>query len=301
MPNAYLLPRGQAEFTLRHNRVNSALDLLNLRDLSNLQSDTIGDMSGYGFGLNFGISPNLTFLYDRDFNEYDFGRGILKVESENLSLRRNLRIYPAVKQVLSMQLGFRRNRGSGLNKLFSNVTFNQANFTLNPTRKIEFGGVGDQEKILSLILSRDLSEKWNGTVYAEYARGQVSNKLRTDLPVDELQEVLDILEYNQTRKEAGYVLNYQMDHRNLLSFHYRYLLLDRGKDVSDPIRVNEILKGRYQFQSDAKRFWFLEGKYSKNQFLGEHSFLYNKRVASRSARNYGYLSMGHTFRFGYGG
>ena len=300
MPGAYLLPVGQVEATLRHNRVNSTLDVFNLRDLSNTQSDTIGDMQGFGFGLNFGVAPNLTVLYDRNFNDFDFGRGILEVESENLAVRRNVKLYPDLAQVLSLQIGFNRNRGSGLNKLFSNVTFNEANFVLNPTRKIEFGGVGDQETILSLLLSRDIGERWNATVYGEYARGRITNRLKTDLPVDELQEVLDILEYTQTRKEAGYVLRYQLDLKRQLSMHYRYLLLYRSKDVSDPIRVNEIVKGRYQIQTDSKRFWFIEGKYSKNQFLGDYSFLYNKRVASRSGRNYGYLSLGHTFRFGYG-
>ena len=301
MPGAYLLPVGQVEATLRHNRVNSTLDVFNLRDLGNAQSDTIGDMSGFGFGINFGAAPNLTLLYDRDFNDFDFGRGTLEVESESLALRRNLRLYPDLAQVLSFQIGFNRNRGSGLNKLFSNVTFNGANFVLNPTRKIEFGGVGDQETVLTLLLSRDIGPRWNATVYGEYARGRIKNGLKTDLPVDELQEVLDILEYTQTRKEAGYVFHYQMDLRQQLSLHYRYLLLYRSKDVSDPIRVNEIVKGRYQIQTDPKRFWFIEGKYSKNQFLGEYSFLYNKRVASRSGRNYGYLSLGHTFKFGYGG
>ena len=301
MPNAYLLPRGQYEATLKYHRVNSALDILNFRDLSNSNSETIGDMEGMGLGLNFGISPNLTLLYDRDFNEYDFGRGILKVETEDLSLRRNLRVFPGLHQVLSMQIGYRKNKGSGLNKLFSNVTFNNASFTLSPTRKIEFGGVGDGEKSISLMLSRDFRNKWTGTLYGEWGHAQITNQLRTDLPVNELQEVLDVLEYRQTRKEAGYVLQYQMDKKNLLSFHYRYLLLNRDKDVSDPVRVNEILKGRYQLQTDPRRYWFVEGKYSKNQFVGDHSFLYNKRVASRSSRNYGHLSFGYTFRYGFGG
>jgi hypothetical protein len=299
-PTALLLPAGQVELSLFHNRINSTLDIFDFRELQNPSSDTVGDMKGWGMGLRFGLSPSYTLLYDRSLNHYDFGRGLLDVESEDFSIRRILRENPKKNQLISLQLSHRRNRGAGLNKLFSKITFQNSNFVFNPPARFDFGGSLDRELAVMLVGSRQVRPKLLLSLFGKLGWGEVISEVNTDLPVNELQEILDVLSYHQKKRELGYSLHYKMDPSQTLFMDYHYLILKRSKDVSDPVRVNEILNAGYQKKLSSRGFWFLKAKFMKNQFIGEHSFLYNKRVASRSKRHYGYLGAGYTLRYGYG-
>ncbi len=299
-PTALLLPPGQVELSLFHNRVNSTLDVFDFRELENPSSDTIGDMKGWGMGLRFGLSPSYTLLYDRSLNHYNFGRGLLDVESEDISIKRILREFPDKNQLLSLQLSHSRNRGAGINKLFSKITFQNSNFVFSPPARLDFGGSLDRELSMMLVGSRQVRSKLLVSLFGKLGWGEIVSELDTNLPVDELQEVLDVLSYHQKKRELGYSLHYKMDETQTLFMDYHYLILKRSKDVSDPVRVNEIVNAGYQKKISSSGSWFLKAKFMKNQFIGEHSFLYNKRVASRSKRRYGYLGAGYTLRYGYG-
>ena len=139
-----------------------------------------------------------------------------------------------------------------------------------------------------------------GSVFAEFSRADIISNLTSSLPIEELQEILQELSYSQSKKDLGYGFHYKLDSKNMLKADYHYLILKRNRDVSDPIRVNEIVNAAFQQKLSNHSYWSLSAKYMKNQFIGEHSFLYNKLVASRSAKKYGYVGLGYTFRYGYG-
>jgi hypothetical protein len=257
-------------------------------------------MDGLGFGLRFGISENLTLIYDRAMKNYDFGRGILDVKSENISLRRNLREPIDGKPLLSLQLSHRTNRGEGINKMFSTVTVRGTAYTFAPASTLEFGGSKDSETGLMLIASKQLRERLIGSVFAEYADGEVKSELNTNLPLKEVTELLDVMSYEQKKWDIGYGLHYKLTDTSQLEMDYHYIKVSRSKDVTDPVDESEIYNARYVQDVNDQGSWTLHGRYMRNQFVGDHSFLYNKRVAGRSKKHYGYLGVGYTFRYGYG-
>jgi hypothetical protein len=300
-PSAYLMPKGQAEISLEHYRVNDTLDVFDVRQSITGSSETeVGDMDGFGLGLNFGLSDRYTFLYKRSRKNYDFGRGVLDVKSESAGIRFNWKQGEGNKPLISAQLTYRSNRGEGINRIFSTVTMNGVAFTFPRPVKLEFGGVKDDEFGFMLMASKSLKPKLLGTVFGEVAFGDVKSELNSDLPLNELQSILDVLSYGQTKLDLGYALKYKMDDTYTLHFDYHFIKMDRDMDVSDPVDTNEILNLKLTKKQSKHKYWFAEAKYLDNQFIGEHSFLYNKRVASRSDEKYGYLGFGYTFRYGYG-
>lgn len=299
-PTALLLPKGQLESSFTFYKVNDSLDFFDVKDSLGVTSDTAGDMNGMGFGLRFGLSSKWTLLLDRYQRDYNFGRGVLHVKTDEIGIRTPISRLNGGKNQYALQINHRRNIGSGISKRFSSITFNNAVFNFDPPAEINFGGVGDREYGIQLIASRQLRPKLMGSVFAEFSRADIISNLTSSLPIDELQEVLQELSYSQSKKDLGYGFHYKLDSNNMLKADYHYLILKRSRDVSDPIRVNEIINAKFEQKLSNHSYWNLSAKYMKNQFIGEHSFLYNKLVASRSAKKYGYVGLGYTFRYGYG-
>ena len=257
-------------------------------------------MDGIGYSLRFGLNKKWTLFADRFQRDYNFGRGILNVKTDSFGLRSSISRLNGGRNQFAYQMNYRRNSGSGISKRFSGITFENSVFNFNPPVEIEFGGVGDRELGIQLIASRQIRPKLLFSAYAEFSEAEIVSELSSSLPIEELQDVLSVLSYSQSKKDLGYGFHYKMDSKNMLQLDYHYLLLKRDKDVSDPVRVNEIVNASFQQKLNNHSFWHLSAKYMKNQFIGEHSFLYNKLVASRSAKKYGYLGLGYTFRYGYG-
>ena len=299
-PTALLLPKGQLETSFRYFKVNDSLDFFDVKESLNIDSETAGDMDGMVFGLRFGVNKKMTLFADRFQRDYNFGRGVLHVKTDFLGLRGPISRFNNGRNQYAYQLNYRRNTGSGISKRFSSITFNNAVFNFNPPAEIQFGGVGDRELGFQLIATRQLRPKLLLSAFAEFSRADIISQLTSSLPISELQDVLSVLSYSQSKKDLGYGFHYKMDSKNMLQLDYHYLLLKRDKDVSDPVRVNEIVNASFQQKLSNHSFWHLSAKYMKNQFIGEHSFLYNRLVASRSAKKYGYLGLGYTFRYGYG-
>ena len=299
-PTALLLPKGQLETSLKYFKVNDSLDFFDVKESLSINSETAGDMDGIGFGLRFGVNKKVTLLADRFQRNYNFGRGVLNVKTDFIGLRGPISRFNKGRNQYAYQLNYRRNTGSGINKRFSNITFNNAVFNFDPAAEIQFGGVGDRELGFQLIATRQLRPKLLFSAFAEFSEAEIISQLTSSLPISELQDILNVLSYSQSKKDLGYGFHYKMDSKNMLQIDYHYLLLKRDKDVSDPVRVNEIVNASFQQKLSNHSFWHLSAKYMKNQFIGEHSFLYNRLVASRSAKKYGYLGLGYTFRYGYG-
>ena len=299
-PTALLLPKGQLEAGFRLYKVNDNLDFFNIKESLNVDSETAGDMNGISYSLRFGLNKKLTIFADRFHRDYNFGRGVLNVKTDILGFRAPISRFNGGRNQFAYQLNYRRNNGSGISKRFSSITFQNSVFNFNPPAEIEFGGVGDRELGIQLIASRQIRPKLLFSAFAEFSEADIVSELSTSLPIEELQDVLDVLSYSQSKKDLGYGFHYKIDSKNMLQLDYHYLLLKRDKDVSDPVRVNEIVNASFQQKLSNHSFWHLSAKYMKNQFIGEHSFLYNRLVASRSAKKYGYLGLGYTFRYGYG-
>lgn len=299
-PTALLLPKGQLESSFKLYKVNDSLDFFDVKDSLSLSSDTAGNMDGMGFGIRFGISRQWTLLADRLQRDYNFGRGVLHVKTDFIGLRAPISRFNGGRNQFAAQLNYRRHIASGLSKRFATINFNNAVFDFNPPAEISFGGLGDREYGIQLIATRQLRPKLIASAFAEFSRAEIISGLSSSLPITELQDLLSELSYSQSKKDLGYGFHYRLDANNMLQLDYHYLLLNRSRDVSDPVRVNEIINAGFQQKLSNHSYWDLSAKYMKNQFVGEHSFLYNKLVASRSAKKYGYLGLGYTFRYGYG-
>lgn len=298
-PTAFMMPKGQLESTLTHYQINSTLDVLNIRDLTPSQSQVLGNMKGNGLSLKFGASDLFTVLYDRKKNNYSYSRGDVGITSEYLGVKYVVKDMGPDKPLISIQVGNRKNRGAGISKIFTNVSFQNANFVLNPSAELRFGGVKDQAKSYMLVASKQLRNKLMGSAFVEYSFGSVRSELSSNIPITQLSSILDVLSYKTRKRDFGYSLHYQMDQKNMLSMDYHYTLMDRSIDVSDPIDVNEQINAQFTQGINNQSEWFVSAKYLKNQFVGEHSFLYNKLSASRFDKKYGYLGVGYTFRYGY--
>lgn len=299
-PHAFVLPKGQVEGTFRLHKINDTLDLFNIKDRLGVANGTAGDMNGHSFGFRFGLSDKYTVLFDQYKRDYDYGRSKLGVHTQELALRTQWDRFTDRGVPVAFQLSYRKNRGSGLSRRFSALTVNNATFNFNPPVELDFSGISDTETGFSVIASKQLRSNLVGSVFAGIYSGDVSSGLSSTFPVPELQTLLDALSYSQTKKELGYSLHYDLNSRNSLVFDYHYYLLKRSKDVSDPVRPNEVINAAYQYKATHNSFLTLSARYMKNQFIGDHNFLYNKLVASRSKKQYGYLTLGYTFRYGYG-
>ena len=298
-PSAFMMPKGQLETTLTHYQINSTLDVLNIRDLSPSQSQVLGNMKGNGISLKFGASDLFTVIYDRKKNDYQYSRGNVGVSSEYLGVKYVIKDMGENKPLISFQIGNRKNRGAGISKIFTKVSFQNASFVLNPSAKLEFGGVKDKAMTYMLVASKQLRNKLMGSIFVEYSFGSVRSELASNIPIPELNDILDVLNYTTRKRDFGYSLHFKLNSRNMLSMDYHYILMDRSVDVSDPIDVNETVNAQFTQAINHQSEWFVSAKYLKNQFVGEHSFLYNKLSASRFDKKYGYLGVGYTFRYGY--
>ncbi len=296
-PTALLLPRGQFEVSAHTWLVNDTVDVFDVRDIAPGTPDTAGDMDGLGFKLKLGLNHHLTFLFEAGQKDYDYGRSQLKVDSWSMALRAPIGPQNQKEPFFAVQLSHRENRGAGISKLFSTVNVGNASYTFTPPVEIKFGGVGDRETGLMLTGTRTIGDKLLGSVYYEYAKADIYNELSTTLPTPQIQNVLNVLSYDQSKDTFGWSLHYKIDEKQQLSMDYNYLLVHRSLDVSDPVDVNKILNGTYTYKIKPDQFATLSGKYMESGFIGDQSFLYNKLVASRSDRKYGYLGLGYHFKF----
>ncbi|PCJ18017.1 MAG: hypothetical protein COB02_11860 [Candidatus Cloacimonadota bacterium] len=298
-PTAFMMPKGQLETTLTHYQINSTLDILNIRDLTKVQAQSLGNMKGNGISLKFGASKLFTILYDRKKSAYEYSRGAVGVNSEYLGVKYVLKDMGPEKPLISLQIGHRKNRGAGLSKIFTTVSFQNASFVLNPSARLDFGGVKDKANTYMLVASKQLRKKLMGSIFAEYSFGSVRSELASNIPIPELNSILNVLNFKTRKRDFGYSLHYKMNSSNMLSLDYHYILMDRSVDVSDPIDVNEVINAQFTQGINDQSEWFLSAKYLKNNFVGEHPFLYNKLSASRFDKKYGYLGVGYTFKYGY--
>lgn len=297
-PNAYLLPKGQFETSVRLWKVNDGMDLLGLKpDLAPGSPDTAGDMQGTGLSIKAGVHRKLTLMLDRDRRQYDYGRDQLTIYSEQVSAR--IPIFDKVERepIFALQVSHRNQTGNNLSRLFGAVSLNNANFTFNPPVSLTFSGVRERELALMLIATKQLKPKLTGSLFYEYSEADIMSGIATTLPSPQIQQTLDPISYEQHKDRFGYSLNWRLDSANQLSMDYNYMLLSRSKDVSDPVDVNRIINAAWSHELKTNHFVNLQARYMENQFIGEHNFLYNTLVASRSARRYGYLGLGYSLKF----
>ena len=253
--------------------MNDNLDF-DIKESLNIDSETAGDMDGIGYSLRFGLNKKWTLFADRFQHDYNFGRGILNVKTDSFGLRSSISRLNGGRNQFAYQMNYRRNSGSGISKRFSSITFENSVFNFNPPVEIEFGGVGDRELGIQLIASRQIRPKLLFSAYAEFSEAEIVSELSSSLPIEELQDVLSVLSYSQSKKDLGYGFHYKMDSKNMLQLDYHYLLLKRDKDVSDPVRVNEIVNASFQ------------------QKLNNHSFLaFISKVHEKSVYRRAFFSL----------
>ncbi|MBI3889948.1 MAG: hypothetical protein HY303_00290 [Candidatus Wallbacteria bacterium] len=310
LPMAFVLPRGTLESSIYIEKVNDTLDVFGVKQSQTqglaankgLDLGSIGDLDGVRGLLNFGLGNRVTLRYKGQLQDLQFGRGTLHRTANELSLQWNVTGEGGRRPALSLAPIYRSNRGSGISKTFDH--FDAFGLTITPPKPVtlEFGGAGDETFALRFLASKRASSRLLVHGWFEFGKSEITSELHTDLPIVQIQDIVNNLEYSQHHKALGLAANWRLADGWLAGIDLSRWWLNRSIDagIANGAESNDILHARLSHRAGKNAWITVDGQYYTHQLAAEVPFLYNRFTASRFDKVYGYLGLGVTIPLEFG-
>jgi len=314
-PMAYVLDSGRLEATFFYERIDSSLDIFDVRknggDGKTIDSSSLGNLGDYqSFGgiINFGLTDRITLSFKAEFPEIDVGDNNLKITKIAPAIRWNVLTEKSLRPAISLGFSYKNNRGENIKRRFSQLTLAVDGTTIGPIdfskpQTIEIGGIKDETYSFSLYLSKLLLEDLVAHGFLEFGTTRVRSEFDTSIKIAQIQNLLKGVEYDQKNFAIGAGFHYRFKPYLIFNFNYKFITVDRdiNNNIGRDFTKNNIIdvKLNYILNKYVAITW--QAKYFSNSLLGEIPFLYNKFTSNQFDNPYGYLGIGVTFSYDYRG
>ncbi len=326
------LPSNTVKIKANYNRINDAIDILNIKEQelgSNNDYGTMGDASGYTLTLGYGFNELITLYYDHDYLNVHYIDSTLKNKKHDLFAKINLYNNPNNRlfQSFSIDIGYLNNSADNLD-IKKTSTLNSIAKKIRPGTNIVFDGQGivfngnglyifneDGLRVPFLRLANLQDDSLYARVIADmnlpnsilhFYSGYKSTSIETAITLEPsdneiIAAALDEFgSLNLKRDEktlfAGFNYTYQYN-TYLFEIGYEYLKIFDREKVLEATDNNHILTASISKQITHDLAIFIGGKAMLHQFNGVLPYLYNEYSKNQFDKKYGYVKLGFIYNF----
>jgi len=327
--HAYSMPKNKTLITAEYQKLNNTIDVLKLKEQelgsSAAKYGAIGDLTGYKFGITYGMLDKLTLNANIAKQDIEYGAGTLTNKRFETFARYNFYQNFFAQRALSIDIGMITDKADDLsysNKaLMENMAkklINAKSVTINPNN-IKIKKQDGSLDVLTItqkpeIISKDMQDtsiylkllnehKIATATYVTYFIKGTYTKIKTTVTAnDELVKIAKTHGYDLVKnldrdeKALSVGFNFSAGTKWIFEFEYYYTRFFRDKGL-DYINYNHVINMDLIKPINKRWFIFAGGKIMYRQFNGEIPYLYNKYSQTTFDHKYGYARAGVGFIF----
>lgn len=328
--SAYTTNKGVFDFSVAHIAVNDAVDVFDfrdelLKDVTRLTGDS-GNLSGYKFAVNYGITSELSAFYrhQKQSLTVDLGEissvdlididSSLETTSQTIGLRwvmyqGNLLDSENRRSALALELSASKNQSSDYNIVLDEIRFTNIIVQFRDPQTFSIAGLDDEGWKARLVYSTPLFDRFIGSVWAGYGESEAKSATTSDITSATVGRIFE-QEFTTQEKYlfAGTALNWQLTYRMPLSISYEYLKVTNSSFQRSPVNPSSslpsFLRGGANTTADNHSlkarigYWLtpdinvsILGNIYKNQFVGILPHYNNPLTGTFSNTPYGFAGV----------
>ena len=332
--HAYVLPKGKLHVKGAYLKLNDTLDLLNMRqkELGSRSSSLsgIGDLNGWEFALQYGLSTKDTIVVNYQRWNIDYGDSKLKNNKFEIFNRYNIVASDyAFFNAFSIDVGYIQNkttpidikRDSLLNSILNKIKpnsgislhdgdivagdttislYNDNGNKIHPYASIE--NLSSKSYYVRVLLAKNISKNSFMDFYLSYIKNSIKTKIalypQNNSFFNSIAQKYKIPNMNRDEHivNAGFVYMGQYKQNYLFEFNYEYNRIFRSKSLSANNTSNTI--EAYISRRIGKSFLvYVGGKLMMQQFNTDLPYLYNKYTQTQFDKKYGFAKFGFIYSY----
>ena len=325
------LPKEQLSFKASYFNVSESLDPFNTVKHPSGNYIIIGESSGGGFEINYGITDYISLYYDFNYLDIDIGDSNLKNRGNDIFARVNL--YQNKNYFIdsiSFDIGYRINRGSDveiksdlmLNALIKNIFPNSHFYIYDGVIKYEnfSGSIYDKEgnKIYPYIKIENLQDrtsyfrlifgkKFINSMFSFYI-GYKNINIDTDFNVypknnpiiqGALKKIgADRIKFSKDENTFFSGISYLYKYNDyIFELNYEYSNIDRDVEYPGSKNNNHTINLNLSKIVNNNLIVYIGGEFMANGINDKIPYAYNTYI--KTSEKYGYLKLGFIYNFTY--
>jgi hypothetical protein len=326
--HAYLPESKQFDISLHYNKINDAIDVLNLKK-SELKSigqsyGELGDMDGLGIKLRYSPTDNIALFASYEKDNIDYSSDTLTNDRINLFIKYNY------KDIVTFDFGYIRNWTDNLavkneamlngmiKKLFpgtstkiedGTVYHNGIDYVLyddDGNKIYPYIGINnaqDNSFYLTMLMAKRVSDQTILDFYIELKYTKTSSDIAIEPSNNSIIEGTfsqynfeTDLGHSEMNYIAGFNVNCSFFKSSFFEFNYEYIYSDRDKEI-DYITSNHTIKAYLGTGISDNAMIYIGGQAMYRQFNNEIPYLYNQYTQTTFDHKYGYAEVGINYNF----
>ena len=258
-----------------YNVINSGMDIFSIRSDSNGEASShgsLGGLNGLNLSLGYGYSEHVSFLYDMNYQDFDYASTSLKNNRQEIMIKLNLYHNPsAMMDTYSADFGFIQNSANDLTISGSSLGISKMDDMSDSSFYMRLLA---GSKIMYSVLDFYLGLKFTT-----------------------IDTKLDGVSHDRSEVAINAGFQYAIELGNfLVEAGYEYIRLV-NREVENVNKNNHILNLTLSRVFNRDLLIFIGSKYYIHQYNGVIPYLYNEKTKNIFNQKFGYATVGFIYNF----